>query len=164
MNESSSNISRRALPPLSPCAMTQDDHAISTATTISPGGDTHICSQTFPASAEQIARARDFVRDNLKDHPARETAAVLTSEAATNSVRHSGTRFFGVKITVLAGNCLRVTVTDEGRAGTPHLRNGTTDTDTENGRGMHIIDLMAERWGTVRRPGVGAALWFECTA
>lgn len=120
-----------------------------------------MCSAAFPASGEQVARARAFLNNNLKDNPARETVVLLASEVAANAVRHSGTRFFGVTVTRIPPHGLRIVIVDEGHAGTPHLQDAPAD--AESGRGMTILDTLADRWGTVRRHGIGTALWFECT-
>jgi anti-sigma regulatory factor (Ser/Thr protein kinase) len=85
---------------------------------------------------------------------------LLVSELATNSIRHSGSRFFGLTATRIAGDRLRIAVLDEGRAGILHLQNAPTD--AEDGRGMAIVDVLATRWGIIRQPGVGVAVWFDC--
>ncbi len=43
-------------------------------------------------------------------------------------------------------------------AAMPKLRNAA-DSD-ENGRGLHVVSQLAQRWGTRRTP-VGKAVWFE---
>jgi anti-sigma regulatory factor (Ser/Thr protein kinase) len=160
MSDTTPHVSRREIPLLSPDLITRGVQEILLATASSLSSETLTESQAFPAFEDQVARARAFISRALKDHPAREIAMLLTSEMATNCIRHSGTRFFGVTITRPAGGYVRVIVTDEGRTGTPHMRRETTD--SENGRGMKIIDLTAERWGVVRRTGVGTATWFDC--
>jgi anti-sigma regulatory factor (Ser/Thr protein kinase) len=142
-------------------AMVRGNRDITAATTSDLTAGVVVCSETFPASSEQVTRARAFLNNNLKDHPARDTAVLLATEVATNAIRHSGTRFFGLTATRIADGGLRIVVIDEGRAGIPHLQNKSTD--AESGRGMSIVDILARRWGVVRRPGVGVAVWFECT-
>lgn len=147
------------MPRLTMDAIMRRNREIVESTMTDLGAGALICSQAFPASSEQVAQARTFVKDHLKDHPDREIVSLLTSEVTTNAVQHSGTRFFGLTITRLASEGLRVVVTDEGWTGTPHL--GHRGTDAESGRGMRIIERMAARWGVVRRPGIGTAVWFE---
>ena len=153
-------VNRRAMPRLTMDAMVRGNRDITAATTSDLAAGVVVCSETFPASGEQIASARAFLNAHLKDHPARHTAVLLATEIATNAVRHSGTRFFGLSATRIAGGCLRIVVIDEGRAGIPHLQDKSAD--AESGRGMTIVDTLAKRWGVVRRPGVGVAVWFEC--
>lgn len=148
------------MPRLTIEAMVGGNRDITAATMIDLSAGDVVCSETFPASGEQIALARTFLKKNLEKHPACETAVLLASEVATNSLRHSGTRFFGLTATRIAGDVLRIVVIDEGRAGIPHLQN--TSADAEGGRGMSIVDTLARRWGVIRQPGVGVAVWFEC--
>lgn len=120
-----------------------------------------LCIGAFPASGDQVARARTFLNNRLAGQPARESGVLLFSELATNSIRHSGSRFFGLIATRIPGDGLRIAVVDEGRAGIPQLQNAPTD--AERGRGMGLVDALAARWGFTRQPGVGAAVWFDCT-
>ncbi|GLY86028.1 ATP-binding protein [Actinoallomurus iriomotensis] len=120
----------------------------------------HVCAAAFTVSADQVARARALVRDHLINHPAGDTAVLLVSELATNAVCHSRSSFFALTIARTTTDRVRITVIDEGRNGIPYLRNATAD--TEDGRGMAIVDLLATRWGITRLPAVGTAVWFEC--
>lgn len=118
-------------------------------------------TETFPASPEQVARLRTVLKETVGEHPACGTVVLLASELASNSIRHSGSRFFGVTITRIESDGLRVAVIDEGRAGFPRLQNQALD--AERGRGMKMVDMMAQRWGISRQPGTGVAVWFDCT-
>lgn len=162
MSTNEPTVSRRAMPRISIEAMVRGSSEIIAAMMTDLDAGDVVCSETFPASEEQIALARAFLKNNLKDHPAHETAVQLASEVATNSLRHSGTRFFGLTAARITGNVLRIVVTDEGRAGIPHLQNASAD--AQGGRGMSIVDTLARRWGVIRHPGVGVAVWFECAA
>jgi anti-sigma regulatory factor (Ser/Thr protein kinase) len=142
--------------------VTEHAHEIIAATLAGLEAGELIYTGAFTASAKQVARARALVHDHLADHPACDTAMLLVSELATNTIRHSDSRFFALTITRTTANGVRITVVDEGQAGIPHLH--TTTVDGEHGRGMTIVDLLSTRWGITRRPGIGTAVWSECAS
>ena len=138
----------------------EDAREIVTATLAElPTGEL-IRTRTFAARADQVAYARAFIRTHLADDPACDTVVLLVSELATNSIRHSRSRFFAVTLARIGPDRLRITVIDEGRAGIPYLPEITVD--TEGGRGIAVIDCLATRWGITRLPDLGTAVWFEC--
>ncbi len=80
------------------------------------------------------------------------------NELVINSIIHAGTPadiVLGVEVT---SDSIRVVVTDEGRGGArPVLREaGLEDT---SGRGLHLVEAMADRWG-FHRDGL-TSVWFE---
>jgi anti-sigma regulatory factor (Ser/Thr protein kinase) len=84
---------------------------------------------------------------------------VLTaSEVVANAVLHGAG-----PITVWVwpgGHGLRVEVTDNG-GGTPQLTQAIDSRD-EGGRGLFIVDGIADRWGVIRSDqGPSKTLWFE---
>jgi transcriptional regulator with XRE-family HTH domain len=83
-----------------------------------------------------------------------ETAALLTSELVTNSVRHSGSDWIDVAIT-LGPETLRVEVSDESSQ-TMRPRSPGAD----GGWGLTLISELASRWGIDRR-ATGKTIWIE---
>jgi anti-sigma regulatory factor (Ser/Thr protein kinase) len=85
---------------------------------------------------------------------------LLVSELVTNSVRHSGSAD-PIRLRVWAGRGgLKVEITDGGRgfdAGGDH-----TGHESEGGRGLIILEALAERWGVSR--DTRARVWFELAA
>ncbi len=107
-------------------------------------------STVFPSVAPSAASARRFVADDFI-----ELVLLLTSELVTNAYRHAGTE---TRVSVrLDDDCTRVEVRDVGR-GEPELR--PLDTDRVDGRGLQIVDALADRWGYHSNAG-GTAVWFE---
>jgi len=109
---------------------------------------------------ECVREARAFVRERLgPGHPALEDVELLVSELVTNSVRHSNSRDGGPITVVLAGipDGILAMVIDDGADTTPRIR---TDLDGEGGRGMFLVDQLAQRWGT-KDDAAGRAVWFE---
>jgi anti-sigma regulatory factor (Ser/Thr protein kinase) len=116
-------------------------------------------STVFPSVAPSAASARRFVAAALRRGGCSddfiELVLLLTSELVTNAYRHAGTE---TRVSVrLDDDCVRVEVRDVGR-GEPELR--PLDTDRVDGRGLQIVDALADRWGYHSNAG-GTAVWFE---
>lgn len=110
-----------------------------------------------PASAGVLRRELRVLLVALP--PATRDDVVLTaSEVVANAVLHGAGP---VTVWVWPGSHgLRVEVTDTG-GGTPQLTPGIGPRD-EGGRGLFIVDEIANRWGVVPAdPGPGKTLWFE---
>ncbi|MFC4561600.1 ATP-binding protein [Nocardiopsis mangrovi] len=124
----------------------------------------------FPGWADQVKRARDWCEDLLTLHSGRRipgdtvaSAVLLLSEAATNAIRYTasgrGGRF---DVTLMVEQWkITIEVEDEGcpTGGTlPFMRPLTPM--AQHGRGMRLIDYLADTWGPLPRPrhGVGFTL------
>ena len=83
-----------------------------------------------------------------------ETAALLTSELVTNSVKHSGSDWIEVAIT-LDADMLRIAVSDQSGL---TIRPRTPDID--HGWGLALVGELATRWG-VERQRSGKTIWIE---
>ncbi len=109
---------------------------------------------------ECVREARAFVRERLGDqHPALDDVELLVSELVTNSVRHSHSRDGGTITVVLARipDGVHAMVIDDGSDTVPTIR---TDPAGEGGRGMFLVDQLAQRWGT-KNDAAGRSVWFE---
>ncbi len=110
----------------------------------------------FHCLPESLAGARHFVRDLLSDQPHEivEAAELMTSELATNSVRHARSDF---ELAVhLSREEIRVEVSDHGQ-GQPIPRTPTPR--DQSGRGLQIVKELAEDWGITPSPN-GKLVWF----
>jgi serine phosphatase RsbU (regulator of sigma subunit) len=83
-------------------------------------------------------------------------AVLCTSEAVTNAIRHGG----GVVDVRVACDPPTVRVEVEDRAPGRVAVVSPEPTDT-SGRGLLIIDTMADRWGVEAASGPGKVVWFE---
>ncbi|ACY97652.1 MULTISPECIES: ATP-binding protein [Thermomonospora] len=111
---------------------------------------------TFEGNTEDVARARRFVQDVLRDHPDCATAVLLTSEFVTNGIVHGSG---AITVAVLETEWgVRVEVTDAGSGTRPRLRE--SGLEDEGGRGLLLVDRLASRWDHVRTPA-GLTAWFE---
>ncbi|MFC4564711.1 ATP-binding protein [Nocardiopsis mangrovi] len=126
--------------------------------------------QRFPGWADQIRKAREWTEDVLSGHPGFAipsdtiaSAVLLVSEAATNAIRYTASGRGGVFTVTLKVGPRRITieVDDEGcpAGGTlPFIRPITPM--AQHGRGMTLIDYIADTWGPLPHPrtGVGFTL------
>lgn len=123
------------------------------------------CTTILGPGRSSVRLARLAVRTWLAEYGLQdqaETAELLVSELATNAVRHARGRY---RLTLsLAAGRLRCTVADEG-PDLPEAPGACSDADSENGRGLLLVDALADRWGSGRvEDGVGKEVWFELTA
>jgi hypothetical protein len=136
--------------------------------------DDHVECQAEPSS---VREARLFVVDKLQEWHADDlvdSAALLTSELATNAVLHTR-RPFSVSVR-RSGPGVRVEVIDSSeelpRLRTPVASNGqhvdagdvlaapTADVDRLFS-GLGMVDAVASDWGAHPIPGKGKVVWFE---
>jgi anti-sigma regulatory factor (Ser/Thr protein kinase) len=120
--------------------------------------DTAEVSVALDAHPRNVGRARRMLRDALVRSGAEhlvESATLLLSEVVTNAFVHAGT---DVLVHVWPTHqAVRVEV-DDGGEHVPARRHyaGTAGT----GRGLQLLDELADRWGTEAR-GAGKTVWFE---
>lgn len=102
----------------------------------------------FPAVQTSALRARRFVSNAVGDVPdeVAETIALITSELATNSVRHAASAF-EIRVEQLPDR-IRIEVEDDGE-GDPVMRS-PEPTDT-SGRGLQIVQALADTWGVLAK-------------
>lgn len=105
-----------------------------------------------------VRAARRFVERALLDSDFTDLSdlvMLLTSELVTNAFLHAAT---SVDLLVeLCDSCVRVEVTDSG-GGEPSVK--PLDTSTTGGRGMALLDTLANDWG-VTPLADGKVVWFE---
>lgn len=86
-------------------------------------------------------------------------AALLTSELVTNAVSHAKSAPT-LRIDLWAGG-IRVAVDDQ-HSDKPKQQ-AVNDPNSENGRGLLLVESLASRWGTEMVAG-GKQVWFEIRA
>jgi anti-sigma regulatory factor (Ser/Thr protein kinase) len=109
-----------------------------------------------PAAARRaLERLSAWVPDDALN-----AARLAITEVVTNSVQHAGARAGDVvKLTLsLTGDVLMVSVIDSGPGFRPPAGLTSPDADATSGRGLPILDRLAERWGV--EPEIGR-VWFE---
>ncbi|MGQ4431514.1 MULTISPECIES: ATP-binding protein [unclassified Streptomyces] len=119
----------------------------------------------LPHTARSAGRARALLRLQLTDwkitSEVADTAELLLSELVTNSIRHARTpsgREIGLRFAMYDGR-LRVEVAD---ASDRRPRPREAAPEDEGGRGLTLVQALAERWGCCPRlHGIGKAAWAE---
>jgi anti-sigma regulatory factor (Ser/Thr protein kinase) len=83
-------------------------------------------------------------------------AQLLISELVTNALRH--TQSGVILIDVQIRDRIRVSVTDE----SPRMpRRQSPGPEDPKGRGLIIVEELADEWGIEPMPGNGKRIWFE---
>ncbi|MDQ8704615.1 ATP-binding protein [Streptomyces sp. LHD-70] len=123
-------------------------------------------TEVRPDPAE-VGRARRWARSRLAgsgievDEPLAETLVLLISELVTNAVVHTGCpavlRLLLPRLPESAPATVRVEVTD---ASTRPPRPRQAEGDDTNGRGLALVDGLADRWGW-QSDGAGKRIWCE---
>jgi anti-sigma regulatory factor (Ser/Thr protein kinase) len=116
-------------------------------------------SETLPCTAESADAARHLVRTALAGwHLERLTddAVLIVSELVANSVRHTSSRIIRAVVTRRDDSVLLAVVdTCKDRV----LRRNARPDDVA-GRGLMLVDVLSDRWGTDVLP-FGKRVWCE---
>jgi len=112
-----------------------------------------------PAPRSATRRPRSPPRA-IEPCPVLDEAVLLVSELATNALEHTATGNGGrFQVTVCrADTSLVIGVSDNGSYKTPQP--GLLDAQSENGRGLGLVELIADRWGHCGGRH-GRTVWFE---
>jgi PAS domain S-box-containing protein len=112
---------------------------------------------TLPPSPTSVARARELSRARLGQwglDALVDTTELLVSELVTNALRHGEG---DIRLRLLLDRTLVCEVWDAGLV--QPRRRRARDTD-EGGRGLQLVSLLADSWGSRRTPH-GKTVWFE---
>jgi anti-sigma regulatory factor (Ser/Thr protein kinase) len=117
-----------------------------------------ICREfpSTPQAVESARRALDGLYPEL-GAPLHRTTALLISELVSNSVSHSGTTHGTIELLVcMTPSAIRVEVSDDGEGFEPPP---LAHDDAEVGRGLQVVQELADRWGWPT--GLRTSVWFE---
>ena len=96
--------------------------------------------------------------------PGRHDACIVVSELVTNAVRHCAGSTIDLEID-LAGEVVRIAVTQHSAVPAPRGLTASTPSWTqESGRGLHLVDRLAARWGSEPLPDGGLRVWADVAA
>jgi anti-sigma regulatory factor (Ser/Thr protein kinase) len=139
----------------------------SLSTPVQAASVSHPCySQTFACKPETAEIGRRLVRDALSvwhlDDLA-DPAALIISELIANAARHTSCHSIRLVVGRPSTTRVRIGVVDRAPSRLPVL--SPADDDDESGRGLLLIDAVADRWGydlrgTGKRPW-GKEIWAE---
>ena len=118
--------------------------------------------RTIECSLRAPAEARRAVEDLADELDARLVADIqlVVSELVTNSVRHSGSDQAIRLRAWLRSSGVKVEIADGGYGFEPDDRE--RDHAAEGGRGLLILEALAERWGV--QHDTRSRVWFELSA
>jgi anti-sigma regulatory factor (Ser/Thr protein kinase) len=88
-------------------------------------------------------------------------AAHIVAELAANAAAHSRVPGRDFRLTLyVVGDTLRIEATDTRGDCLPQLQHPTPH--AESGRGLVLVDALADRWGTAPGPYPRKTVWAEC--
>ncbi|HVM27483.1 MAG TPA: SpoIIE family protein phosphatase [Mycobacteriales bacterium] len=128
---------------------------------MSSPGARPLLAVTLPPDGTSPRLARSHVRQVLTEagHEALvDDALLMVTELVTNAVVHAGT-VVQVDVVADAGG-VRIEIGDLSPGGTPVVRDDADSSTREGGRGMFLLDALAEEWGT-RHSRDGKSIWFR---
>jgi anti-sigma regulatory factor (Ser/Thr protein kinase) len=127
--------------------------------TTSPEVGFESVSTVFASVPPSAGSARRFVGAALRrwdvSDAVIEVALLLTSELVTNTYRHADS---DARVSVLRRpGLVRVEVHDSGEGG---VQRRPLDPEQPDGRGLNIVETLAQGWGCMSSEG-GTLVWFE---
>jgi serine/threonine-protein kinase RsbW len=114
-------------------------------------------TRQFRGGADQVLEVRHWLEDLLPECTARADLLLLASELCTNAIVHSRSGEAGGQFSVdidWAPALARVVIGDQGSAKAPTIAARTCDAIQlgDPGRGLLLVDDVADDWGTASRP------------
>ncbi|WP_030799469.1 ATP-binding protein [Streptomyces sp. NRRL S-337] len=112
-----------------------------------------------------VSLAREFARTTLADWDLKlrtDDIVLCVSELATNALLHGAPPGRGYRLWLSLGAAdgpLRVEVHDSGD-GEPYATEATVGAECESGRGLLLVEALADRWGVGERVP-GKIVWCE---
>lgn len=116
----------------------------------------------LPPTPESVSVARRFVLQKCQQWHllgSHDRLLLLVSETVTNAVKHARSHLVEVRL-VRQPPAVRVEVRDDD----PRAPiSGNPAEDAESGRGMQLVEALADEWGVTRHAGDGKTVWFDVT-
>jgi anti-sigma regulatory factor (Ser/Thr protein kinase) len=111
----------------------------------------------FPGVADQVREVRHWVEDLLPGCDPLADVLVLVSELSANAVMHTRSRQAGGRFSVdveWSPDAVRVVIGDQGSSAIPAIGGNTGNEPwaDESGRGLRLVDALADDWGTASHP------------
>lgn len=141
--------------------------------TLAQQTDTALCAGwQFPSTRRGARRARQTAARQLicwgwtPEDEVFQSAELIVAELAANAMTHGHVPGRDFQVRLRLGPCpglatlLRIEVSDSRGERLPQLPEEST-LGVESGRGLLLVDALADRWGTVARPPSGKTLWCE---
>ncbi|MEV5936111.1 ATP-binding protein [Streptomyces sp. NPDC052079] len=131
-----------------------------------------VFAQRFSATRRGARLARRLATHRLDlwglpyGSPASDTVTLVVAELASNAVLHGHVpgRDFELRLTYdRSAGLVRVEMSDT-HPGRPEIPEpaGQPSADTDGGRGLLLVEAVADCWGVAGRRGPGKTVWAEC--
>ncbi len=138
-----------------------DDAALLVLDYAGPHARREVAATHLSPDLRAVGDARRFLRDVLRSWKAEgdtvDNAELIASELVTNAVTHTGAPAQLLLTREPDTRLLRISVSD---GSTRHPSPREADLDALGGRGLAIVDVLAQSWG-VTDQGDGKAVWAE---
>ncbi|MBK3580702.1 ATP-binding protein [Streptomyces sp. MBT65] len=126
---------------------------------------THTREAFYRRDRRSVALAREFTRTTLTDWSATartDDVLLCVSELATNAILHGAPpgRGYALRLCIHPDGVLRVEVRDSGTGDLRKVNTPYRDLDADNGRGLLLVSVVADKWGVGER-APGKAVWCE---
>jgi serine/threonine-protein kinase RsbW len=128
-------------------------------------GHRQIAWRDFPGDTEQVGRARGWLEDLLPECEPLEDLTLLVSELCTNAVLHTDSGKPGGQFSLAVEwtpEAVKALIHDQGSLTFPAITTAKDDDAwaDEYGRGLFLVDQLADYWDTVDLPD-GRLVWLE---
>jgi anti-sigma regulatory factor (Ser/Thr protein kinase) len=117
--------------------------------------------RSYRSDPDQLAAVRRFVAECLPGCPALDDAILLFDEVAGNAMTHTASETVEVVVRH-TDEVVRGEVYDQGANQVP-TRVRLPEPQSESGRGLFLVELLAKEWGT-GPTSTGKVVWFELYA
>ena len=127
-------------------------------------GHHRVAWRDFPGDTEQVGRARGWLEELLPQCEPLENLTLLVSELCTNAVLHTDSGRPGGQFSLAVEwtpEAVKALILDQGSLTIPAI--AAKDSDAwidENGRGLFLVDQLADYWDTADLPD-GRLVWLE---
>lgn len=116
----------------------------------------------LPSEPASVGQARGRVEKRLYQwgvrRDVRDDAALVVSELFTNAVVHTDSVYVTCRMRTTPGDLLHLSVVDQGRAlAGPMI--AETSQAADGGRGLALVNAVADRWGVDDDRGAGRVVW-----
>ena len=125
-----------------------------------PASGPELLTASLPASTKSAYDARHSVQEVLAgriDPDVLDTVLLLATELVSNAVACAGTPL-DLRVVCSPDGVLRVEVAD--RSPSPARPVEGYHPESESGRGLRLVDALADSWGTAPDASDGKGVWF----
>jgi anti-sigma regulatory factor (Ser/Thr protein kinase) len=116
----------------------------------------------LPSETMSVGKARGRIHARLHQwgvrQNVREDAKLVVSELFTNAVVHTDSSYVTCRMRTTTNGLLHLSVADQGR-GLPSPRVPETGQTAYGGRGLILVNAVADRWGVDDDHGAGRIVW-----